>query len=52
MSEKQERILETLRQTLPKISKEDQSYLLGYGEGIAAALKREEERKESGSGAA
>lgn len=46
MSEKQERILETLRQTLPKISKEDQSYLLGYGEGIAAALKQREEEKE------
>jgi hypothetical protein len=40
MSEKQKKILETFKQVLPEMSKEDQNYLLGYGEGMAAALKK------------
>lgn len=42
MSEKQKKILETFGQVLPEMSKEDQSYLLGYGEGMAVALKKRE----------
>lgn len=42
MSEKQKKILETFEQVLPKMSKEDQNYLLGYGEGVAAVLKKKE----------
>lgn len=40
MSEKQKQILNTFEQVLPEMSKEDQSYLLGFGEGIAAGMKR------------
>ncbi len=43
MSEKQKQILDTFKQVLPKMSTEDQSYLLGYGEGMAAALKKEKQ---------
>lgn len=47
MSEKQKKILETFKRVLPEMSKEDQNYLLGYGEGMAAALKKKEsEEKE------
>lgn len=51
MSEKQKKILETFRQVLPEMSEEDQNYLLGYGEGMAAVIKkkeREEEENEEG----
>ncbi len=40
MSEKQNRVLEVLQQTLPHMSPETQSYLLGFGEGVAAAQKK------------
>lgn len=40
MSEKQKQILETFKRVLPKMSTEDQSYLLGYGEGLVAAMKK------------
>lgn len=46
MSEKQEKILETFKQVLPEMSKEDQNYLLGFGEGMAAALKKKESGEE------
>lgn len=46
MSEKQKKILETFKQVLPEMSKEDQNYLLGYGEGVAAALKKKESEEE------
>ncbi len=46
MSEKQEKILETFKQVLPEMSKEDQNYLLGFGEGMAAALKKKESEEE------
>ncbi len=46
MSEKQEKILETFKQVLPEMSKEDQNYLLGFGEGMAAALKKKESEGE------
>lgn len=42
MSERQKKVLEIFRQVLPEMSREDQSYLLGYGEGIAVALKTKE----------
>ncbi len=42
MSEKQKKILETFGQVLPEMSMEDQSYLLGYGEGLAVAFKKKE----------
>ena len=42
MSEKQKKILETFKQVLPEMSKEAQNYLLGYGEVMAAALKKRE----------
>lgn len=50
MSEKQKKILETFKQVLPEMSKEDQNYLLGYGEGMAAALKRKESEGEDEEG--
>ena len=31
-----------IKRMLPEMSKEDQNYLLGYGEGMAAALKKRE----------
>lgn len=46
MSEKQEKILETFKQVLPEMSKEDQNYLLGFGEGMAAALKKKKSEEE------
>lgn len=42
MSETQKKIIETFEQILPEMSKEDQSYLLGYGEGMAAAMQKKE----------
>lgn len=40
MSEKQKEILNVFEQVLPEMSEEDQSYFLGYGEGIAAAMSK------------
>ena len=42
MSATQQRIIETFERVLPEMSKEDQSYLLGYGEGMAAAMEKKE----------
>ena len=39
MSEKQKQIRKTLDKVLPRLSEEDQSYLLGFGEGVIAGMK-------------
>lgn len=39
MSEKQQKILEIFKEILPQMPSNSQDYLLGYGEGMAAALK-------------
>lgn len=43
MSEMEERIIETLKEVLPRMSDESRNYLLGYGEGIAASLANAED---------
>ena len=45
MSEKQKQILNILKEILPRMNKEDQSYLLGYGEGVVAGMKQESEER-------
>lgn len=49
MSEKEKKILETLSNVLPKLSKEDKSYLLGLGEGMAMTIDIKE-KKEAANG--
>ncbi len=44
MSETQKKVIETFEDLLPKMSREDVSYLLGYGEGMAAGFKQREDR--------
>ncbi len=48
MSEKQRRILEVFREVASKLPEEKKEYLLGYGEGMAAVMGREEERDGAG----
>ena len=48
MSEKQRRILEVFGEVASKLPKEKKEYLLGYGEGMAAVVGREEEQNEAG----
>lgn len=43
MSEKQKEILKVLEEVLPGMSEEKQSYLLGFGEGIAVMQNRKPE---------
>ncbi len=45
MSEKQKRILEVFKEVAAKLPEEKKNYLLGYGEGMAAVVGREEDRK-------
>lgn len=45
MSEKQKEILNVFEKVLPKMSAEDQSYLLGYGEGMATAMSKKGDEK-------
>lgn len=45
MSEKQKQILDTLASVLPNMSDEKQSYLLGFGEGMAVMQKKEDANK-------
>ena len=49
MSEKEKKILETLSNVLPKLSKEDKSYLLGLGEGMAMTMDKRKEVTEKNS---
>lgn len=39
MTDIQKEVLAVLTEILPKMSKESQNYLLGYGEGMAMAYK-------------
>ena len=43
MAETQKNVIATLEAVLPKMSAETQSFLLGYGEGLAEGFKRREE---------
>lgn len=43
MSEKEKEILEKLSETVPKLDKDKQSYILGVAEGMAIAKGHEEE---------
>lgn len=43
MSEKQKEILEVLAKVIPGMPEEKQSYLLGFGEGIAVMQNRKPE---------
>ena len=45
MLEKQKQILNTLASVLPNMSDEKQSYLLGFGEGMAVMQKKEDANK-------
>lgn len=49
MSEKEKKILETLSNVLPKLSKEDKSYLLGLGEGMAMTIDKRKKVAEKNS---
>lgn len=46
MSEKEKEIMKKLSDTIPKLDKEKQNYLLGVAEGMAIA--RESENSENG----
>lgn len=39
MSEKEVKIMQTFAEVIPTLSDEDKAYLLGFGEGMAAAIK-------------
>lgn len=48
MSEKQKQVINTFNIIIPKLSRENLDYLLGFGEGMAIILeqnKREEEKE-------
>lgn len=49
MSDAEKKILETLSRVIPKLSKEDKSYLLGLGEGMAMTINTRE-KKEAANG--
>lgn len=38
MSDKETKIMKTFEEIIPKLSDADKTYLLGYGEGLAAAV--------------
>ena len=44
MSEKEKEIMKKLSDTIPKLDKEKQSYLLGVAEGMAIAREKETEK--------
>lgn len=39
MSENEKKILKTIAEALPKMSKEEQQYFLGYGDAVIALRK-------------
>ena len=45
MQNTQEVILERVEQVLPKMPEADLSYILGYGEGLAAGIERAQQRE-------
>ena len=46
MSEKEVKIMQTFAEVIPTLSDEEKAYLLGFGEGMAAAIKPKPEEKE------
>lgn len=48
MSEKEKQIIEKLSETVPKLNKEKQNYILGVAEGMVIA--REQERSKEAAG--
>lgn len=49
MLDKEKQIIETFANVLPKLSKEDKSYLLGLGEGMAMTIDKRKEVAEKNS---
>ncbi len=49
MSEKQKQVINTFNTVIPKLSRENLDYLLGFGEGMATVLEQneQEEKKEA-----
>lgn len=47
MSEKEKGIIRKLSETVPKLDKEKQNYILGVAEGMAIAKEKPNEIKES-----
>ena len=45
MSEREKQIMEKLSDTVPKLDKEKQNYLLGVAEGMAIARENDTEEK-------
>lgn len=53
MSEKEKQIIQKLSNTVPKLDREKQNYILGVAEGMAIAkenIEREKEKKEENRG--
>ena len=46
MSEKEKKILETLGNTISKMSEGEKDYLLGFAEGMAATKEKKTEKEE------
>lgn len=46
MSEKEKQIIEKLSETVPKLNKEKQNYILGVAEGMAMARESKKEENE------
>lgn len=42
MSDTEKKVLETLSEVLPKLSEPEKRYLLGWGEGATAAVKKQQ----------
>lgn len=49
MLDKEKQIIETFANVLPKLSKEDKSYLLGLGEGMAMTIDKRKKVAEKNS---
>lgn len=49
MLDKEKQIIETFANVIPKLSKEDKSYLLGLGEGMAMTIDKRKEVAEKNS---
>ena len=49
MLDKEKQIIETFANVIPKLSKEDKSYLLGLGEGMAMTMDKRKEVTEKNS---
>ncbi len=49
MLDREKQIIETFANVIPKLSKEDKSYLLGLGEGMAMTIDKRKEVAEKNS---